>query len=147
MANLKTISQDEGRGSPNAPFLSSERRLCNMRPFQQTGILNSQHEYSKSPKLPDSGLRSQKVLKLRSKHLQEFNKQENSRKKKEAGQRPPTEKEKGGEQEEAPTAKATNVPKLSLEQMKKANRLGKQFHPLTDPDRGRKRFLRNLNLT
>lgn len=63
---MKNVESKEGQGMPNAPFLSSERRDCNIRPFQQTGAFDHHKEYSKSGTM--------KVTKLRAKHLQELNK-------------------------------------------------------------------------
>ena len=147
---MKTVDQNEGKGSSNAPFLSSERRICNIRPFQQTGVLNNQQESSKAAGSSSPGKRAaQKVEKLKSmKQLAEFNKQDAaSRLKRRASLQTLDKKEDGGATV-ATKADTYQVPKLILDKVKnEQTRKNNLLYPLTDPERGRKRFIQGLNLS
>lgn len=56
--------------------MTAETRTCNIRPFQQTGAFNTQKEYSKVNQLLPQRNSAQKVTKLRTKNLEEFNSQQ-----------------------------------------------------------------------
>ena len=108
-------STDKGR-EPIAPFMSSETRVCNLKPFQQYGSLDNNKDYAKTASQKKTPLipkyKSSKE-RLNTRMLSLLNSESRPNKSLLTSQELLKVADRGGEKD--PAAAGTKIPKLTFE--------------------------------